>query len=527
MFVGLVALTVAGPGAAIVAGVDQNVLIIIADDLGVDVLEIYGEGSTFPCTTEIDMLRQEGILFRNAWSDPVGSPTRATIQTGRYGLRTGVTALVTPQEDNGLPLSETIIPEVLDLQENAHLGYSHAAIGKWHLTTPSQGTPPGGYDGPNLSGYQYFAGLVFGHMDFSSYCDWKRTEGVKGELPVSATEFGYATTVNVDDAITWITTQKTNGDPWFLYLAFNAPHKPFHAPLNSLLCEDGVAEDCNPEPALHCPTASDPSCLDLFQDMVEAMDTEIGNLFLEMRNLGVYDDTNIILLSDNGTAGSVTQSPFDPNHGKPTLYEGGVNVPLIISGPRVDSVLENTESGVLVNTTDLYATALEMMGVTAPSGIVLDSVSLVPVLENTTFVPRPFAYAEIEHSMPINSGKTIRNADGYKLIRFGDGTEEFYNLILDEFETRNLLPVDPGSDDEVNYCKLTNHLDHLIASAACEGDVNGDGTVNPFDLGYVVARFGCPVATCDLACDAADADGDGDVDAEDTAYVLARLGTCP
>lgn len=106
----------------------ENVLFIVADDLGVDVLQSYGEGSTFPPTPTIDMLRDGGVLFRNAWANPVCSPTRATIQTGRYGLRTGVGGIVGLNGTNGLQFSETIIPEMLDL--NPLLGYHHAAIGK-------------------------------------------------------------------------------------------------------------------------------------------------------------------------------------------------------------------------------------------------------------------------------------------------------------------------------------------------------------------------------------------------------------
>ncbi len=209
LFVGLVGLMVTGSAASVAGAVDHNVLIIVADDFGVDVLDSYDEGSgeppdEDPCTPNLDLLRSNGVLFRNAWSAPVCSPTRATIQTGRYALRTGVAKVVAWDGSNGLRYTETIIPEMLDAS-SPNADYSHAAIGKWHLTTKSQGAdPPGnGYDGPNLSGYDDYAGLVGGPQsggeaeDFLSYCDWKRT--VNGSDPPHTTQ--YATTVNVTDAL--------------------------------------------------------------------------------------------------------------------------------------------------------------------------------------------------------------------------------------------------------------------------------------------------------------------------------------
>ena len=490
-----------GPGAWVVWAQSENVLIIVADDLGVDVLACYDEGSTFPPTPTIDMLCDTGVLFRNAWSNPVCSPTRATIQTGRYGFRTGVGGVVFQEQDEGLPYSETIIPEVLDL--NPSLGYAHAAIGKWHLTS----NPQGGADGPNLSGYSHFSGTLFNintppEVD---YFNWPKTEN--GETFDTQV---YATTDNVNEAIEWINDQ---GDsPWFMWLAFNAPHTPFHAPPDELHSFD---------------LSDDSSVLMLYQAMVESMDTEVGRLFASIPQ-DVLENTNIIFLGDNGTAGGVIQPPFDPDHDKGTLYEGGVNVPLIIAGPQV--VTPGSESGVLVNTTDLFATALEMMGVdveaSLPPDTVLDSLSVLPLLQGQEFEPRPFAYSERFRidGVDDNTGQTIRNQD-FKLIRFSTHPEEFYDLTRDPFETTDLLPGDLDPIQQANYDELTSQLDLLTANV-CEGDANSDGTVDPLDSGYVLARFGCPVGTGDPTCDAADQNGDGAVDPLDSGFVLARFGDC-
>ncbi len=491
-------LAVQGLAASVVLGQSENVLFIVADDLGVDLLESYGEGSTFPPTPTIDMLRDAGVLFRNAWCNPICSPTRATIQTGRFAFRTGVGSTVARFGENGLPLPETIIPEVLDL--NPQLGYSHAAIGKWHLTSESQG----GFDGPNLYGYAHFSGVLW---DFEGYFDWTKTEdGETADTQV------YATTDNVNEAIEWINDRGES--PWFMWLAFNAPHRPYHVPPDELHSYDLPG---NQPPLL------------LYQAMVEAMDTEISRLFASIAT-EVFDRTNVIFLGDNGTPNNITKPPFNPIHAKLTLFEGGVNVPLIISGPQV--VSPGRESGVLVNTTDLFATALELMGVdveaSLPPGTVLDSRSVLPILQGQEFDPRRFVYAELfsNNEAHEGQGQTIRNVGGFKLIRFASHAAEFYDLIRDPFETTDLLLGDLDSIQQANYDELTLELDTITISV-CQGDANSDGTVDPLDSGNVLARFGCPVGTGDPMCDIADQNGDGEVDPLDSGFVLARFGQCP
>lgn len=472
----------------------ENVLIILADDLGVDVLDSYDEGSTFPPTPNISALRDAGVLFRNAYSNPLCSPTRATIQTGRHSFRTGVGWVVGAGSLEGLAFSETIIPDVLGLVPS--LGYGHAAIGKWHLNGDSEG----GADAPNLSGYAHFAGT---RRNVTDYYSW--TKDVNGE------EFNtrvYATTDNVDEAVAWINDQ--GQEPWFMWLAFNAPHAPFQAPPKDL-----HSFDLPPNPSAH----------ELYQAMVEAMDTEMGRLFESMEP-DVFDRTNIIFLGDNGTPKDVTMPPFDPNHAKGTLYEGGINVPLIISGPRV--VSPGRESAVLVNTTDLFATALEMMGVdpatTLPADVVLDSISILPVIQDQSFDARVNVYAEQFNTDPTFGGQTILDHQ-FKLIRLTAGTEEFYDLVADLFETTDLLQGKLDPIQQAAFDELSEALD-LLTLSVCEGDANGDGSVDPLDSGFVLARFGCQVGTGDPDCDTADQNGDGEVNPLDTGFVLARFGDC-
>ena len=423
-----------GPGAPPVKSQRENVLIIVADDLGVDVLECYGEGSSFPPTPTIDMLVDTGVLFRNAWSNPMCSTTRATIQTGRHSFRTGVGSIVLPGGTNSLQFSETIIPEVLDL--NPLLGYSHAAIGKWHLT----GRLEGGVDGPNLSGYAHFSGTLR-NLTRHSYFDWPKTEN--GEM---AKVQEYATTDNVNEAIEWINDRGQS--PWFMWLAFNAPHSPWHVPPDELHSYD---------------LSGKRTSLELFQATVEAMDSELARLFASIPQ-DVFENTNVIFLGDNGTSSGAVQPPFNPRRAKGTLYEGGINVPLIISGPQVAS--PGSESGILVHTTDLFATALEMMGVdveaSVPPRTVIDSRSVLPVLQERAFDPRLFVYAELFGNRSCyHHGQTIRNTQGFKLIRFTTHPAEFYNLTLDPFEIANLLLGELDRVQQANFNELISKIEGL------------------------------------------------------------------
>lgn len=411
----------------------NNILVIVADDFGVDIPGIYGEAGQVAPTPNIDALAAEGVLFRNAWSNTVCSPTRATIQTGRYGFRTGVRWVTFPSSsaENALKLDEFIIPEALDSRS-----YAHAAIGKWHLST----IDTGGADGPNMAGYSHYSGALY---NIGNYFNWPRT--LNGITENTQT---YATTANVNDALAWINTQESNR-PWFMWLAFNAPHSPFHVPPPDLHNFEQI------KGLTTCPDVA--IC---YRAMVEAMDKEIGRL-LSALPVKVRKRTTVIFVGDNGTPSPVTIP--QTNRNKFTLYEGGINVPLIISGAGVEN--PNRESAALVNTTDFYATILEMAGVdvaTVPTLSPLDSISLKPILDDTFTGTslRQYAYSEVATPFgSMNDGRTIRN-QRYKLIQFDDVTfiDEFYDLGLDPEESNNLIVTGMTTEEQTVLADLTNQL---------------------------------------------------------------------
>ncbi|MEM0895399.1 MAG: sulfatase-like hydrolase/transferase [Verrucomicrobiota bacterium] len=418
----------------------ENILLIIADDLGADSVGLYSTAGTAP-TPVIDALATNGVLFTNAWANPTCSPTRAGVLTGRASFRTGV-----GHPGDEIPLTEFTIPDALDTA-----GYATACIGKWHLG----GSGNGGDDNPNLMGYDHYEGATGGGL--GDYYNWtKVTNGT------SSTVTNYATSETVDNALTWIAAQGSN--PWFCQLAFNAPHTPFHKPPNALHSYDslsGTNADINNNP------------LPYYQAAIEAMDTEIGRLMSSM-NATTLANTNIIFVGDNGTP--VQVSPGIVNSWKGFLYEGGVHVPFIASGPSVATPLGRTNDAT-IHTVDLFETVLELAGVdlanTLPAGTTFDSVSIADYLTNPAQA-NYHAYSFTERfRMPTNirDGKTIRNST-YKLIQFDStGGEEFYNLVIDPTESNDLLPGGLNATELANYNTLVAELDTILNGGGAGGTV--------------------------------------------------------
>jgi arylsulfatase A-like enzyme len=406
----------------------ENILLVIADDFGVDAAGVYsrddlyghnGEGATPAHTPTIDSLAASGVLFRNAYTNPICSPTRATILTGKYPHQVGVGFPVEAQLD----VSETIIPEILP---NA---YQTAAIGKWHLTHPSRG-PSADRNHPIDSGFDYFSGSLGGAV--RDYNSWPKVTNSANSSPQVQNNYSiYATTDAANETIAKIADYADQ--PWFIWLAFHAPHTPFHAPDPALTTNDVTASSSN---------------TDKYKAMVEAMDTELGRIIASMP-AAVLADTTIIFIGDNGTPSGVTEAPFMTNHAKGTQYDGGINVPFIVSSSNfISASSQGSESLAYISTIDIFNTIAEIVGVsnleTAASS---ESVSIVPYLQQPslpTLPQRPYVFTE--HFEPNGFGpytnhQRSMHLEDWKLIWRDDVFEEFYDLSNDPYETTNLLPV--------------------------------------------------------------------------------------
>jgi arylsulfatase A-like enzyme len=252
-----------------------------------------------------------------------------------------------------------------------------------------------------------------------------------------------------------IRVQARGTQPWFAWVAFNAGHTPLHKPPNELHSYDSLAgtqADINANPRPY------------FEAMIEAMDTEIGRL------LAVVDraNTHILFLGDNGTTPNVLQPPYPAGRGKSTLYEGGIKVPLVIAGPAV--VNPGRTNATPVHAVDLFATILELAGLsvagTVPANVTIDSQSLLPILRDEPDVPR-HVFTELFGDNLANSqdGRALRN-EQFKLIRFHDGREGFYDLLADPYEATNLLAGALTATQQAHYYALTMKLADYQESAA-------------------------------------------------------------
>lgn len=406
-----------------------NVLLMVADDLGVDAIGCYGTGPAPAATPNIDQLAASGVRFTRAMATPACSPSRACLQTARYPFRTGVGVAVLPGR-TGLQASEWLLPEMMQAA-----GYATGAVGKWHLGDAL------GPATPNNSGWSRYAGNLHGYLP--SYTNW--TKVVDGVQVPTAT---YAVTDNVDESLQWIQSQP---GPWCLMVAFDAPHAPYHVPPAHLHSRNLAGLDPQTQP------------LPFYKAMVEALDTEVGRLLAGIPP-AVLANTNVVFTADNGTAPEVVEFPQRPWRAKGTLYQGGIRVPLIVKGPSV--VNPGRTSAALVDMVDVMPTVGAMAqvpaGMHAPAGTVVDGQSFLPVLADTSSSVRSWSYSE-QFMLHTSSGYAIQSAR-YKLIRFTWWWfvyEEFYDLQVDPLEQNDLLQCAMTDDQLMALRALRSEAEFL------------------------------------------------------------------
>lgn len=391
-----------------------NILLIIADDMGKDATAGFSEGVVKPHTPNLDNLKNNGLTFNNLWVNPTCSPTRASIITGKYGYRTGVL-----WAGDDLAPSEQILHSFIKAETGN--SYSTALIGKWHLSPENTATNPEDF------GMDYYAGLARGAVQ--DYYQWQLSENGTGSLQTE-----YITQVFADLSIDWINSQSK---PWFLWLAFNAPHTPFHIPPSEMHSQGNLPEYTNGM-----------SPLPYYMAAIEAMDYQIGRLFSEIPRTEL-DNTVIIFLGDNGTPNQVAQSPYTNNSVKGSMYQGGINVPMIISGKGVSRTGEDNS---LICGTDLFSTIGELAGTKVSE--IHDSKSFRKLL-NGPSQHREFQYSEMNDG--VNDLWAISNGE-YKLIVNANGSSELYDLGNDPYEKTDLMTGTLTNEQETAKAALEGEL---------------------------------------------------------------------
>ena len=383
-----------------------NILLVIADDMGKDAFPNYPEGQEKPQLPTLNNLMAGGITFDNLWTYSVCSPTRASILTGKLGYHSGVMEV-----EQDISLNEESLHDFLKDKTNGD--YDTALIGKWHLSNT--------ITDPNSMGVDYFSGIIGGGV--SSYTNWNRI--TNGERERVAT---YTTTEFSNQAVQWISQRSK---PWFLWLAYNAPHTPFHLAPTNLHNQGNLSED---------ETMIEANPLPYYFSAIEALDTELGRVIESIPN--GLENTIVIFLGDNGTPSQVVQSPDRTRRAKGSIFQGGINVPMVISGVGVTRKGEREDA--LIQSTDLFTTIAQMAG-----SVILEkynSKSFHALLRETDVNTRTYAYTE--KSTDGNICYTVRDAQ-YKLIVDADGTESVYDLKNDPYERSNLLTNPSPTINEV------------------------------------------------------------------------------
>jgi len=388
-----------------------NILVIIVDDLGYGDLSSYG--ATDLKSPHLDKLISQGLRFNNCYANcPVCSPTRAALLTGRYQELVGVPGVIrTHPEDNWgyLAPSAVMLPQVLK-----PLGYHTAAIGKWHLGLDKESHP-------NARGFDHFHGFLGDMMD--DYYHHRRFQQHYMRLnQEKVNPKGHATDVFSDWTRHFLATRKDEKDPFFLYLAYNAPHTPIQPPKEWFekvkAREKGISEKRAKLVAL-----------------IEHMDHGIGQVIDALKANGQWENTLTIFVSDNGGQLNVGGNCGNLRGGKQDMYEGGLKVPACAVWPGVIEAGKTSEFSFL--TMDLFPTIIDAAGGEASGEI--DGRSILPLLKTGTqkAFQRDVFFTRREGNMKYmgDSSWAMRRGPWKLLKNTPESPWELYNLEKDPLES--------------------------------------------------------------------------------------------
>jgi len=329
-----------------------NILVIFVDDLGCG--DISFLGATDVKTPNIDKLFHSGITFRNFYANScVCSPSRAALLTGRYPDMVGVPGVIRTKATNSWGYFHSngpILPEVLQ-----RVGYHTALIGKWHLGLESPNTP-------NECGFQYFHGFLGDMMD-DYYTHLRHGFNYMRQNQEPITAEGHATDIFTDWAIQYLTSQVNNSQPFFMLLAYNAPHTPVQPPA------EWLSKVKKRLPGIQELRAK-------YIASVEHLDNDIGRVLETLRKNNQEKNTLIIFTSDNGGQLSVGASNGNCRGGKQDFYEGGIHVPACMVWPRY--IMAGRSSDNIALTMDIFPTLSQAAGLSIYHQV--DGISLLPTL---------------------------------------------------------------------------------------------------------------------------------------------------
>ena len=392
-----------------------NLLIILADDLG------YGDVSTYhPSdvqTPHLDRLASEGLLFTRMRANcTVCSPSRAALLTGRYADRVGVPGVIRTKPEDSWGYFKPGVPTLADELQRA--GYHTAIVGKWHLGLESPNTP-------NERGFQFFHGFLGDMMDsYTSHLRHEQNYMRRNREVISPS--GHATELFTAWAIEYLRERAATEQPFFLYLAYNAPHFPIEPP------PEWVQRVRQRAPQLSEKRLQNVA-------FVEHLDDAVGRVLQTLTELGLADSTLVAFTSDNGGSLPHAQNNDPWRDGKQSHYDGGLRVPFLVRWPG--QITPGTRSNYAGLSFDLFPTALELAGLSVPKD--LDAVSLVPLFRGETLPVDRELYFVRREGGPNYAGKSYEALirGDWKLMQNDPFSPlELYHLGRDPQETTNVLP---------------------------------------------------------------------------------------
>jgi len=431
---GLVALTswiIFGTFVSSANAARPNVIFILADDLGWAELGCYG--NTFNETPNIDKVARQGLRFTDAYAAaPVCSPTRASLMTGQWPARVGITDYLRADDPKHLAKEHVTLAEAFKMA-----GYATGIIGKWHLSGyKNEGTvesPPTdhGFDEAIVSENRGIGGGSYFHpYHFNREIDKRMgdTEYLIDRCNLEAVEF----------------IERHKDKPFFLYLSHYAVH-------TRLAGKPEMVAKYEKKPSAgkgNMAAANNPH----LAAQLESVDDGVGMIMNKLDALGLQDNTILVFTSDNGGENRVTSNK--PLRGaKSTLYEGGIREPLIVRWPAV--IPTNKVSQQITSSVDFYPTLVEAIGSQPDPRQKIDGISLMPVWKDaakslardTVYWHYPLAS---DHFLGGKSGGALRSGNWKLKEDFNTGALELYNLENDLGEAHDLAEEQPAKVRELH-----------------------------------------------------------------------------
>ncbi len=399
-----------------------NILLFLSDDMGW--AQPGFNGGTEVATPNMDRIANEGVKLTQFYAQPVCTPTRSALLTGRHAWKTGTARRIGIRESHGMPTDERTLAEAL-----RGAGYATWIAGKWHL---------GQWQSKHLPlqrGFDHHYGLYSALIDSFTHRRYQVLDWHRNGRPVI--QPGYSTFLLAEEA-TQLIERHDGSSPFFLYLPFNAVHDPFDAPQEYI---DLYSHTSLPEQ----------------RAQLKAMDVAIGQVLDALEDKGVLDDTLVMFLNDNGGMRLTGGNP--PYRGtKRYYYEGGIRVPAVLRW--AGKIPAGSESDELLDVVDLFPTFAGLAGADPSAGLPLDGLDAWATISAGASSPR----TEVVHSL-----KVIRAGDWKLFEQDGadfEGTEssplQLYNISEDPYETTNLAAAETAKVAELRE-RLAHHAGYARA----------------------------------------------------------------